>query len=66
MAKNFQAADHAPPVQIAVVQFVFLDDVVIETVEILFGQQLSGEETRPAQAFETSASRANRLQGLHA
>ena len=65
MAKNFQAADDAPTVQVAVVQFVFLDDVVIEAVEILFGQQLAGEESRPAQAFESSASRANRLQCLH-
>jgi hypothetical protein len=52
-------------VQIAIVQFVFFDDVMIETIEVLFGQQLAGEKSRAAQAFEPSASRTNRL-GLHA
>ena len=62
MAKNLEAADNAPTVQIAIVQFVFLDDVMIETIEVLFGQQLAGEKPRPAQAFEPAASRTNRLQ----
>jgi len=66
MAKNLEAADHAPAMQVAIVQFVFLDDVMVETVEVLFSQQLTGEKPRPAQTFEASASRANRLQSLHA
>src|SRR5689334_7989120 len=38
MAKDLETADNTPAVQIAIVQFVFLDDVMIETVEVLFGQ----------------------------
>jgi hypothetical protein len=38
MAKDLKTADNTPAVQIAIVQFVFLDDVMIETVEVLFGQ----------------------------
>jgi hypothetical protein len=66
MAKDLKTADNTPAVQIAIVEFVLFDDVVIEAVEVLFGQQLSGEKPRAAQAFEPSTSRTNRLQGLHA
>src|SRR5512144_944357 len=38
MAKDLKTADNTPAVQIAIVQFVFFDDVMIETVEVLFSQ----------------------------
>ena len=43
------------PKQVPVVQLVLLDDVVVEPVEVLLGQELAGEEARPAQAFEPAA-----------
>jgi hypothetical protein len=42
-------------VQISIVQFVLVDDVAIEPIELLFGQKLAGEETRTAETFEASA-----------
>jgi hypothetical protein len=42
-------------VQISIVQFILVDDVAIEPVELLFGQELAGEEARAAETFEASA-----------
>jgi hypothetical protein len=48
-------------------QPVFLDDVLLQPVQVAVGQQLPGEEARAAQAFETAAGRAGRTRiRLHA
>ena len=57
MAEDLQPARYTPAVQIAVVQLVLPDDVVVETIEVLFRQQLSCKEARTAEAFELSAGR---------
>jgi hypothetical protein len=46
-------------VQVAIVQLVFLDDVMVEAVECLIRQELAREEARPAQAFEAATRRAS-------
>jgi hypothetical protein len=51
MAQDLQAARYAPAMQIAVVQLVLLNDVMIETVEIFFRQQLPCKEARTAEAL---------------
>jgi hypothetical protein len=51
MAQDLQAARYPPAVQIAVMQPVLLNNVVVETVEVFFRQQLPGEETRTAEAL---------------
>ena len=55
-ARHLQPADDAVADEVAIVQLVLRDDVLVEPVEVLFGQQLSGEEARPAKAFEPAAS----------
>src|SRR5262249_24981619 len=57
VADDLQAAGHAPAVQVAVVKLVLLDDVALELVEVLVGEELAGEETWAAQADEASAGR---------
>jgi hypothetical protein len=37
--------------QIAVVQFVLLNDVVLQAIEVFFGQQLAGEEAWAAETL---------------
>jgi hypothetical protein len=57
-ADNFHAAHHSPAVEIAIVQLVFFDDVVVEQAEIVVGQELAGEEARAAKTLQASAGRA--------
>ena len=57
-ACDHQTAHHAGSPQVPVMQLVLLDDVVVEPVEVLLGQQLPGEKAWPAQAFEAAAVRA--------
>jgi hypothetical protein len=59
-AHDLQPADHTPAMQIAVVQLILLDNIVLETVQVFFGEQLARKETRTAQAFETAAFGARR------
>jgi hypothetical protein len=58
VTEDFQTADHSPTVQVSIVQFVLADDVVFETVEILFRQQLTGEEARAAETLQAAADGA--------
>jgi hypothetical protein len=60
VADHLQPARDAPSMDVAVVKFVLLDDVVVEAVEVGFGEELSGEEARAAQALESAADRAGR------
>ncbi len=64
VAKNFQAADHACAVQIAVVQLVLLDDVMVQRAEVLFGEELTSEEPRAAEAFQAATDRAGMITGV--
>jgi hypothetical protein len=57
-AHNFHAAHYSPAVEIAVVQLVFFDDVVVEQAEIIVGEELAGKEARTAQALQAPAGRA--------
>src|SRR5262249_18350263 len=57
-AYHLQPADHAPTVQVAVVQPVFGEQVGLLVVEIGFGEELPGEEAGSLQALETGAGRA--------
>src|SRR5260370_20515737 len=45
-ARRGQAADDAGAEQIAIVQAVFCYDVIVERLQIVLGQQLSGKELR--------------------
>jgi hypothetical protein len=45
-------------VHVPVVELVLLDDVVVQPVEVLLGQQLSGEEAGPAEAFQAATGGA--------
>ena len=51
VAGDIQSARDAIAMQVTIVQSVLLDDVAIEPIEILIGQQLTGEESRPAQTL---------------
>ena len=42
----------------SIVHAILGNNVVIETIEIFVGQQLTGKEPRPTKAFEASARRA--------
>jgi hypothetical protein len=46
--------------QVAVVELVFLDDIVLQAVQVFIGEKLPGEEAGAAQAYETAAFRAGR------
>ena len=45
---------------IAVVELIFGDNVVVEPVEVCLGEKLASEEARTAEALESTASRAGR------
>jgi len=57
IAEDLEPADHAPANQVTVVESVLINDVTLEPVEIVFGEQLSGKETRPAETFKPAANR---------
>jgi hypothetical protein len=59
-AHDLQSTDHAPAVQIAVVQFVLLDDIALQPIQVFFGEKLASEETGTAYAFEVTACGARR------
>ncbi|MCY1241350.1 hypothetical protein D9M72_542460 [compost metagenome] len=59
VAGHFQPVDHAPAVQLPVVQPVLAADIAVEPVEVVGGQHLAGEEARPAQAFQHAAGAAH-------
>jgi len=60
MANHLHTARDTPAMQVAIVQAILGDDVVVETIEVRFGQKLSREESGTTQAFEPSALRARR------
>ena len=60
VAEDLQPADSSPTVQITIMQFVFLDDVVIERSQVFLGQELASEKARAAEAFQAAANRARR------
>jgi len=47
-ARDLQSTHYTPPVQIAVVQFVLLDDVMLQPVQVFFGENLAGKEAGTA------------------
>src|SRR5262249_25036039 len=61
VAEHLQSASHTPTKQIAVVLFVFFNDVVLKQIKVRLRQELPGEKTRTAETFKASAGRANRL-----
>src|SRR6185437_336015 len=54
-AGHLQSADNAVADEVAIVQPVLGENVVLEPVQVLLGEQLPGEEARPAQALEPAA-----------
>ena len=60
VAHDLQAAHHAGAVQVPVVQPVLADEVLVEPAEVGVGDELSGEEARPAQALQGVAGRRSR------
>jgi hypothetical protein len=60
VAGDFQSANHARAVQVAIVQFIFFNDVMVECLEITLSQQLAGEKTRAAETLQTATGRADR------
>ena len=59
-ANHVEPADDTGAEQVTVMQPVLRHDVMVKAVEIFFGEQLTGKEPRPAQAFEPTACRAYR------
>src|SRR5207247_457537 len=54
-ANDLESTDYTPAMKIAVVQFVLLDDVTLQPIQVLLGQELAGEEAGPAKAFQSGA-----------
>ncbi len=48
MAYDCKSTYYPPTMQVAVVKFVLLSDVVIKAVEVVLGQKLSTEKSRSA------------------
>jgi hypothetical protein len=57
MTDHLEPANDAPPNQVTVMESVLINNVPLEPVEIVFGEQLSGKEARPAETFKTAANR---------
>jgi len=55
VAHHLEPTYGAGAVQVPVVQTILGHDVVVETPQILVGEELAGEESRPAEAFEPVA-----------
>ena len=60
MTGDVKSAHDAIAMQVTIVQSVLLDDVVIEPIEILIGQQLARKEPRTAETFKASTGRTGR------
>ena len=60
VAHHLQFAGDAPAVHVTRVQPVLLDDVALEPVQVLVGEQLAGKEARSAQALQAAGGRADR------
>ena len=54
VASDLQPTDHPIPMEVPVMQFVFLDKIGLEPVEVLVGQQLTGEKPRPTEALKAT------------
>jgi hypothetical protein len=59
IADHLEAAHHARPHEVPVVQLVLRDDVVVEPVEIILCQELPREEAGTAYAFQSPARGAD-------
>jgi hypothetical protein len=59
VAEHLKTTHNTPAMQIAIMQLVLLDDVVVETVEVFFCQQLPRKEARTTQTLQAAAGRTN-------
>jgi hypothetical protein len=58
MAEYFEATSDSPAVDVAVVELILLDNIVVQPVQVVLGEKLAGEESGAAEALQSAAHRA--------
>jgi hypothetical protein len=60
IADDIETADDSMTMQMSIVEFILLDNVMFQPVEIILGQQLPGKKARPAETIDIAARRTRR------